>query len=165
MDLIPSNAQSNRWHAVIGGLKEIEYKLLDFTMPNLSNGVTEIPFSGPIALYQPGTRLSVDDLILNFQVDALWRNYLLCSLWLKANVGKDVPIVKDIEINLLDNQNQFTGTRVIYKDCFPFMIGPGLLDAQGAANDVNANVSFKCTDVEFQSGINADLFEMFGIDR
>lgn len=160
---IPSNAQSNRWSAVIGGIREIEFKLLDFTMPNISNGVTEIPFAGPVALYQPGTRMAVDDLILNFQVDEQWRNYLICALWLKVNVGKADPIVKDIEVNLLNNQNEFTGTRLIYKDCFPFMIGPGLLDAQAAANDVNANVSFKCTDVEIQSAINADLLAQFGV--
>ncbi len=151
-----SNAQSNRWFAAIHGLQSVEMKLVDFTLPMLSVGVTDIGGGADTMLTLPGDRLDIDEIQLNFIVDKRYLNYYHCYMWMRENLKLPYPNLRDITISLLDNQNQFQGVTFTYTDCFPIMLAPVNLDAEGTTHDIVMGLTLKVGNMNMQIEANED---------
>ncbi len=151
-----SNAQSNRWFAAIEGLQSVEMKLVDFTLPMLSVGITDIGGGADTTLSLPGDRLDIDEIQLNFLVDKRFFNYYHCYKWMRDNLALPYPSLRDITVTLLDNQNQFQGVSFIYTECFPIMLAPINLDAEGTTHDIVMGLTLKVggMDIHIESDIH-----------
>lgn len=152
-----SNAQSGRWLANITGLESVEYKLTEPSMPSINSGVTELGGRDDTVLFVPGDRISFDEIQLNFIVDRTFRNYYHCYKWIRGNVNRNDPILRDVTITLLDNQNQPQGVSITYRDCFPINISPPLLDSTGATTDMIVGITLKVSDMEMSHPDDVDV--------
>lgn len=143
-----SNAQSGRWVANITGLESVEYKLTEPAIPSINAGTTELGGRDDVVLFVPGDRISFDEIQLSFIVDKTYRNYYHCYKWIRDNVNRNEPILRDVTITLLDNQSQPQGVSITYKDCFPINVSPPLLDNSGATTDIVISMTLKVVDME-----------------
>lgn len=140
-----SSAQSNRWFATIAGMPEVECKLTDFTLPMISAGTSDLGGPGNTRYEIPGDRISFDELQLNFLVDKKYYNYRLIYDWLMSSTQNVTAIYKDIHVHLLDNQGNPQGVVFQYEDCWPIMMAPIMLDAEGNVNDIVMGLTLKFT--------------------
>lgn len=142
-----SNARSDRWFATIEGLPGIDLKLVDFTLPMISIGETDL--GGPTyhRVKVPGDRLEYDEVQLNFLVDKAYGNYFTIFRWLKKNVTSPLHETRDITVHLLDNQGQPQGINITYINAWPIMLAPIALDSGGDTTDIQAALSLKYDDI------------------
>jgi hypothetical protein len=145
---IQSNAQSNRWYAVIQGMPEVECKLTDFTLPMMSAGTIDLGGGGKTRLELPGDRISFDELQINFLVDKEYRNYESIYKWLLESTQGTQAIYKNIDVHLLDNQGRPQNIVFRYIDAWPIMMAPIMLDAEGSVTDIVMGITVKYTDFE-----------------
>lgn len=143
-----SNAQSNRWFAIIDGMPGIEMKLHNFIMPALSIGITEIKHSGDTLVDIPGDTFRVDPVVLEFLIDARYLNYFHAYRWMRECVNRPAGDFRDITILLLDNQGNPQGVQVVYKDCYPTALEQLELDADGEVNDLIAVMTIETNGIE-----------------
>lgn len=143
-----TTAQSNRWFASIEGLPSIEYKLVDFSIPMITSGVTELGGKFDVSLVVPGDRMSIDEIQLNFLVDKRYINYYHVYKWLRNNLNAVEPLFKDIDVMMLDNQGLPQGVTFHYIQCYPIMIAPVQLDSEGATTDIVVGLTLKVSDFD-----------------
>ncbi len=157
-----SNAQSNRWYADIQGMKEISLKLIDFTMPMISAGMTDLGGPGLVRQYMPGDRIDLDTIQLNFLVDKKFYNWWLLYGWMKQSLNAGETAYKNVTLNLLDNQGRQQGVRMTFVDAWPIMMAPLPLDAVGAVHDLVMGLTLKFNDIIMNYD---EMLELYGDAR
>lgn len=135
-----SNAQSNRWFAIIDGMPGIEMKLHKFNVPTMSVGVTTLMHEGANMVNVAGDTFTVQPLEIQFIVDTKYRNFFHAYRWMYSNVSSPTADYRDITILMLDNQGNPQGVQFTYQDCFPIGLSQPELDADGNIHDVIANL-------------------------
>ena len=130
------NAVTNRWFATIEGLEGIEFKLKSFTIPSLNLGMIELGGSDMVGLKEAGERLMIDDIMLEYVVDADFANYEASINWLKSSITNGTADVRNITIELLSPQRKRMGVAIEYRDCFGIALTPLMLDNDGGVEMV-----------------------------
>ena len=122
-----NNASPSQWLAFIPGMNDLTFKLQNFVIPGVSvNPITLPNHSNKIAKV-PGDRLQYEDLELRFIVDSTYCNHRAVLNWLKCTTDhydvSEYPILRDINVQLLDNNGVTQNVVINFTDCFPTNVG------------------------------------------
>lgn len=135
-----SNAQSNRWFAIIDGMPGVEMKLHKFNVPSMSIAPTPLMHEGDTMVDIPGDTFHIEPLVIEFLVDAKYRNFFHVYRWMRSNVAQPSADYRDITILMLDNQGNPQGVQFTYSDCYPIVLSQPDLDSEGEHHDVIASL-------------------------
>lgn len=138
-----SNAQSNRWFGIIDGMPGVEFKLQNFTIPEMRIGQNDIMHEGDTIVTFPGDTFYVSDIPLDFIIDVNYHNFFHAYKWMRENVRRNDADVRDVTILMLDNQGNPQGVRLTYQDCFPISLAQPRLDSDGESHDLIATMVLK----------------------
>lgn len=139
----PNFAASDKWRLTIGELVLLTRNIHDFSIPGVYSEGIDGPSPGDVLVSISSERLTYDPIVFTFVIDEDWKSWLSVYNWIKGNVGKDDPVVKDITIQLLDNLNRPIGLSLILEDARPTALDNVLVDVDAAVPQLVTTVTFK----------------------
>uniref|UniRef100_A0AAU8KWP4 Tail completion and sheath stabilizer protein n=1 Tax=Serratia phage Kevin TaxID=3161161 RepID=A0AAU8KWP4_9CAUD len=139
----PNLAASDKWRCVVGDLVLFSRRIHDFSIPGVYSEGIDGPSPGETMFPIASERLTFDPVVFTFVIDEDWRNWESLISWIIGNVGKDVPVEKDIYIELLTNLNRPTGLKLLLQDCRPTALDNVMLDVDGEVPQLVCTVTFK----------------------
>lgn len=142
-----SNAQSNRWFAIIDGMPGVEFKIQKFNIPRMQIGSTDTMKEGETMVTFPGDTFYVDDLEIDFIIDENYHNFFYAYKWMRENTRNNNPDVRDVTVLMLNNEGKPQGVRFTYIDSFPISLSTPNLDSDGESHDMVANLVFNTNSV------------------
>ncbi|AHZ60167.1 putative tail completion protein [Dickeya phage phiDP23.1] len=139
----PNFAASDKWRLSIGDLTLVSRNIHDFSIPGLYSEGIDGPSPGDVLVSIPSERLTYDPIVFTFVIDEDWKSWLQIHNWIKSNVGLDMPVSKDIVIELLDNLNRPIGLTLVLEDARPTALDNVLVDVDAAVPQLVTTVTFK----------------------
>lgn len=139
----PNNAASDKWRLTIGDLVLVTRKVHDFSIPGVYSEGVEGPSPGNILNQISSDRLTFDPLIFTFIVDEDWENWYQIYMWIVNNSKANIPLEKDILVEMLDNQNRPVGMRIVIENSRPTAVDNVILDVDGDNPFLVTTVTFR----------------------
>lgn len=139
----PNFAASDKWRLSIGDLVLVSRNIHDFSIPGLYSEGIDGPSPGDVLVSIPSERITYDPVVFTFVIDEDWKTWLMLHNWIRSNVGKDLPVSKDITIDLLDNLNRPIGLTLVLQDSRPTALDNVLVDVDAAVPQLVSTVTFK----------------------
>lgn len=139
----PNFAASDKWRLTIGDLVLLTRNIHDFSIPGVYSEGIDGPSPGDVLVSIPSERLTYDPVVFTFVIDEDWKSWLQIHQWITSNVGKDLPVSKDITIELLDNLNRPIGLTLVLEEARPTALDNVLVDVDAAVPQLVTTVTFK----------------------
>lgn len=139
----PNFAASDKWRLSIGDLVLVSRNIHDFSIPGLYSEGIDGPSPGSVLVSIPSERITYDPVVFTFVIDEDWESWLQLHNWIRSNVDLDLPVSKDITIELLDNLNRPIGLTLVLEESRPTALDNVLVDVDAAVPQLVTTVTFK----------------------
>lgn len=139
----PNFAASDKWRLTIGDLVLLSRSIHDFSIPGVYSEGIDGPSPGSVLNSISSERMTFDPVVFTFIVDEEWRNWEQLFNWIRSNAEGDIPVDKDITIELLNNLNRPVGLSLTMQDSRPTALDNVLVDVDGEVPQLTCTVTFK----------------------
>lgn len=147
-----NNAQSSKWVATCHGLDGVILKAINFSIPGIHLGQTDLGGGEYTSLIIPGDHVTHDPLDFDFLVDSDYANFQAMFEWMvnAANAADYVTQTKTITLHLLNNYSEFSSFCVDFTNAYPTDLAMIPLDNTNDTTDLQCSITLSYERMELR---------------